>query len=1029
MKVEFKFDDALPHQAKAISSTVAIFNGTPKRRKGLYADDPSFMLEPRNPQITLGTRLLENLNERQLTNHIFVDETLANGHFAIEMETGTGKTYVYIRSILTLYETYGFKKFMIVVPSVAIRKGVEKTLQQLQSHLKTLHNVDIAKHSFVYDSKDPRRMKTFVETHDLDICVINAQAFASAKTLIQKEQEQGGEILWEQIKDIHPIVLIDEPQKVEGSKKKPSKSREQLTELSPLFELKYSATHRMEFPFNMIYSLDSFQAYKDQLVKRIRVKTVYGQIPKDQPYVRYVKFNKDLTATIELFTQNQGGPIKATKHTVENGADLHELSGNLSQYAGYRLAAQPHKARPLLIHIGHGELELEAGASNMEMAQSEAKRIQIRLAIESHFEKQFELLDAGLDIKTLTLFFIDEVSKVRDDTQPDNRGEYLRVFDEEYERFLCREETQFKLREYSYLFPQNIETKQVREGYFARDKKNAVAELKYNKAGTAVLTKSQEDIDRGIDLILDKKDELITFKEPLAFIFSHSALREGWDNPNVFTLCTLRKSNSDIAKKQEIGRGLRLPVDINGNRITSEAHNVLTVIANDHYDHFADTLQKDFNDEMGFNRDEVTLTLLQNTLVEAGIPTKKITAELVNALRTELVRKKVINAKDNTLTKDANEIITKIDFAHETLSEHTILIKKHFTELMEQKGTRKIKVENGDVEPITNSECKYVRDTEFKSILDHLTTHLSKRSLYKFELDTDKFIASCIRKTNEKFNGRKLEFTTKVESGKVGFDEAGKVTTVQDNLVREEATEYATTPKEFRKTDLQIVDHIMYHTMMPRLAILEIVRGFYNRELLNSQDILEEFTKLIAKLLTRAKALGVHAYEIVQGYEIEQSQILEADVIDEELLAKQIKRVYQSKIARKKAIYEYYNTDSNGEYDFAEQLEANDKVVLFTKLKKGGFVIDTPHGNYSPDWAIVYKNDDSHLKLYFIVETKADKDWDDLSDKEQDKIKCGGLHFQAVSNEIKFDWVNSYKDFKRKFIDASPVNTGTLISE
>jgi len=206
----------------------------------------------------------------------------------------------------------------------------------------------------------------------------------------------------------------------------------------------------------------------------------------------------------------------------------------------------------------------------MEMAQSEAKRIQIRLAIESHFEKQFELLDAGHDIKTLTLFFIDEVSKVRDDTQPDNRGEYLRIFDEEYERFLGREETQFRLREYSYLFPQNIKTEQVREGYFARDNKDAVAELKYNKAGTDVLSKSQEDIDRGISLILDKKDELITFSEPLAFIFSHSALREGWDNPNVFTLCTLRKSNSDIAKKQEIGRGLRLPVDINGNRITSD---------------------------------------------------------------------------------------------------------------------------------------------------------------------------------------------------------------------------------------------------------------------------------------------------------------------------------------------------------------------------------------------------------------------------------------------------------------------------
>ncbi|MDF1862132.1 MAG: DEAD/DEAH box helicase family protein [Verrucomicrobiales bacterium] len=1013
-KVEFKFDSALPHQAKAIDSTVAIFDNIPKRHQGLYANSASYMLEPRNPQITLGTRLLENLQQLQLGNEIFVDETLHNGHFAIEMETGTGKTYVYLRSILSLYETYGFKKFMIVVPSVAIRKGVEKTLEQLQTHLKTLHNVDISKHSFVYDSGNLGRMKTFVETHDLDICVINAQAFASAKTLIQKEQEQGGDILWEQIKDIHPIVIIDEPQKVEGSKKKPSKSREQLSELSPLFELKYSATHRMEFPFNMLYSLDSFQAYEQQLVKRIRVKTVYGQIPKDQPYIRYVKFNRDLTATIELFTQEQGGRIKATKHRVENNADLHELSGNLPQYAGYRINAQPHKEKPLAINTGAVEIDLDEGSTNMEMAQNEAKRIQIRLAIESHFDKQWELLDAGHDIKILTLFFIDEVAKVRDDEQPDGRGEYLRIFDEEYEAYLNKAETQFKLNEYRYLFPKDVTTESVREGYFARDKKNAVAELKYNRAGTAVLTKSQEDIDRGIELILEKKDELITFKEPLAFIFSHSALREGWDNPNVFTLCTLRKSNSDIAKKQEIGRGLRLPVDINGNRITSEQHNVLTVIANDHYDHFADTLQKDFNEEMGFHRDEVTQTLLQNTLVAAGIPTEKITPDLVNALRTELTRKKIITDK-NILTKDAAEKITEINFAHETLQEHAINIKKQFNQLMEKKGSRKVKIENGDVDPITNAECKYVQEGDFKSILDHLTTHLSKRTLYQFELDSDDFIGRCIRKSNEHFRGRKLIFTTKVETGDVGFDEAGKVITTQDNIVREEETEYTTTPTQFRKTDLQIVDHIMYHTMMPRMAILEIVKGFHNRELLNSQDILEEFTQLISKLLTAAKAKAVHAYEVVQGYELDRSQILEADVIDEELLAKQIKRVYRTKPASKRAVHEYYNMDSDGEFDFAEQLDADEKVILFTKLKKGGFVIDTPNGNYSPDWAIVYKTDDAHLKLYFIVETKADKEWEDLSDVEQSKIKCGGLHFKAVSDEIKFDWVNSYKDFQRKF--------------
>lgn len=606
------------------------------------------------------------------------------------------------------------------------------------------------------------------------------------------------------------------------------------------------------------------------------------------------------------------------------------------------------------------------------------------------------------------------MAKVRDPDRPDGRGEYLRIFDEEYAAFIRKEETQFKLREYSYLFPEGIEGDQVREGYFARDQKNAITEPKPNQAGTDFLKKSQEDIDRGIALILEKKDELITFKEPLAFIFSHSALREGWDNPNVFTLCTLRRSNSDIAKKQEIGRGLRLPVDIKGNRITNEKLNVLTVIANDHYDHFADTLQKDFNEEMGFNREEVTQTLLQKALVDAGIPTSKINPQLVNAFRQELKRKKIITEK-NVLTKDANEKITEIDFAHETLNEHAINLKKSFVERMQQKGARKVKIENGDVEPIKNAVCKYVEEADFRRLLDTLTSHLTKRTLYTFELDSDAFIQRCIHETNENFAGISLNLLTQIETGKVIFDEAGRVVADHEHEVEEDETPYNRMPDEFRKTDLQIVDSIMYHTMMPRLAILEIVRGFGNRELLNSQDILEAFTKLLNNELTQAKAAGLKAYEVIKDYKLDEGRILEADVIDEELFARQIKRVYESDAAKKKAVHAYYNMDSDGEYDFAKELDKDTRVELFTKLKKGGFIIDTPHGNYSPDWAVVYKTDDEHLKLYFIVETKSDKDEQNLTTVEQDKIKCGKLHFAAVSNEVKFNWANSYRDFKRKF--------------
>ena len=1009
-RVTFKFDAALPHQARAIESTAAVFNGVDKRHVGMYGGDSQVMFDPRNPHITVGTRLLTNIQQQQLQNEIFVDDTLAGGNqLGIEMETGTGKTYVYLRSILTLYKLYGFKKFLIVVPSVAIRKGVEKTIEQLQTHLKALHNVDISKHSFVYNSSRLSRMKTFIDRHDLDICIINSQAFDRDTNILQQPLEQGGEVLWDRIKGVKPIVIIDEPQIVEGAS-----TREKLDLLEPLFELKYSATHRTRDNINMLYSLDSYAAYEQQLVKRIRVKTVYGQIPKHEPYVRYVKFNRDLTATIELFSQPQGGNIKPTKHRVENNADLHELSDSLPQYLGMRVSAQPHREHDLQISANTGDFSLEEGQSNMETAQDAAKRVQIRLAIESHFEKQWELLDAGIEVKALTLFFIDAVSMVRDDGQADGRGEYLRIFDEEYDTYIRKEETQFKLREYRELFPNGVETALVREGYFARDKSGVPEELERTATGKLKDdAKQKARIERGIDLILEKKDELISFKEPLAFIFSHSALREGWDNPNVFTLCTLRNSNSDIAKKQEIGRGLRLPVDIQGNRVLNEKHNVLTVIANDHYDHFASTLQDSFNTENGFKPEEVTLTLLQNTLVQAGLPTEKITPALVNNLKQELVTHKVMKKKDNTLTVKAPEILEKITFKDATLEEHKINITKSFNELMKQRGSRKVKVENGDIPDIDNRERSYVSEGEFRKILDTMTQHLLKRSIYSSGLDSAKFIQDCISKVNTHFAGQQNKMIIRKETGIVEYDENGQVITIEDPdapKLGEEEVEY--NAKE--KTDLQIVDYIMYHTMMPRLAILKIVKGFHNRKLLNSQDKLEAFTHFISDSLTNAEAQSVESYEIINGYELDRSKILEADFIDPTNLEEQIKRVYTTQEGSKKAVYKYYNMDSDAEYDFAERLDADDKVILFTKLKKGGFIIDTPRGNYSPDWAIVYRDESDSLKLYFIVETKGNKEWEDLTTVEQDKIKCGRLHFQAVSEEIKYDWVKDYQDFSNK---------------
>lgn len=1021
-RITFQFEDDLDYQMQAIHSTVELFRGLSRHVDGIYRPNRIRKVgegDPvRNNDIVVGSRLLENLRKVQLSNDLFADNVLADGNnFTIEMETGTGKTYEYLRTILELYQEYGFRKFMIVVPSIAIRKGVEKSMEQLADHFKRLYNIDIGKHSFIYDSKNPKQISSkLVESNDLSICVLNIQAFNKDTNILRKtdEYEQN---LWEDIKYIKPIVIIDEPQKIEGTKKKKSKSLVAIEELKPLFTLRYSATHKQLY--NQIYKLDSFAAYQKDLVKKIVVKTVYGVIPKDYPYIRYLAFTSDLKAKIEIFSQDQGGTIRFKNFNVGGGASLEELSGGLSQYKDYRIAEEPHKLKPLSVSTKEGFFGLELGHSNHEIEKNEAVRIQIRLAIQNHFTKQLNIICSGRKIKALTLFFIDAVDKVRDDSAPDGRGEYLRIFDEEYKKYVTTHTHELEMnKEY---FPDYMNVQAVREGYFARDKKNNAVDVEgwdssVEDSDVKLKAKSQEDIDRGISLILEKKDELISFEEPLAFIFSHSALREGWDNPNVFTLCTLKAGGSDIAKKQEIGRGLRLPVDNTGNRCIDRRINELTVIANDYYDHFASALQKDFNDNMHFVKDEVTADILIETLKSAGIPEEKISPKLVDTLKEELVSVGVMNT-DNVLKGSSQQITKTLDnmvFVDDTLNEHAQLIKQQFKELMIQKGTRKIEITNGDNAPYDNGVRAYVTQGEFEKIYLGLRKNLMQRSIYKFKIDKDAFIDDCISRINQSLLYKKAKNEYKVETGRAKFN-TSQMFVMEELPYGDKELEVEISSDQ--KSDFEIANFIMYHTMLPRLAIFKILQGVTKRELLNNQDILDEVTQLIKGILNDTKASNITSYEVINGYELDERNIFELDTITEADFEQEW-RVFKAKSDRSSAMNEYYKLDSEGESKFAHKLENNENVLLFTKLKKGGFVIDTPYGNYSPDWAVVCRKEalkDPSIGIYFIVETKAGKTWADLTDVEKNKIHCGELHFKAVSDDTKFDWVNGYEDFVNKF--------------
>ena len=680
------------------------------------------------------------------------------------------------------------------------------------------------------------------------------------------------------------------------------------------------------------------------------------------------------------------------------------------------IAENPHKEKPLKITTSTGELYLKLGESNNKVDNKEAIRIQIRLSIQNHFEKQLSILKKNKLIKILTLFFIDEVAKVRDEKAEDGRGEYLKIFDEEYTNILWKYRKD--IERYKEFFPNYEEVLQVREGYFARDKKNNIVEIEdwdSSKDEVEVKAKSQEDIDRGISLILEKKDELISFREPLSFIFSHSALREGWDNPNVFTLCTLKQGSSDIAKKQEIGRGLRLPVDTNGNRCLDTEVNELTVIANDSYENFSSALQKDFNKDRDVN--EVTADVLIKTLRKAGISKSQITPKLVDKLKEELISNKIIDSK-NILNKNIDEMreaLKNIEFTDEVLQEYVEEIKEEFIKVMSDRGTNRVEIKNGDNPDYVNDYTSLVSEEVFEEIFEGLANKLTKKTFYKCQIDDEKYIEESIALINEELKNYTKATTVRMTEASGGYEDTEEFV-LKKEVDSDKDIEITETVVE--KSDFEIVQYIMYHTMLPRLAIFRILSGIEKRFALNSQDVLETVSQLLLTKLNETKAKNIISYEVVDDYEIDRDRIFAMDNISEEDFDKEWK-VFEARAGKTNSMNKYYKLDSKGEKEFAKQLEQNENILLFTKLKKGGFVIDTPYGNYSPDWAIVYRNpdEDSNKKIgvYFIAESKIDKEWNDLSGEEQDKINCGKLHFKAVSELVRFDWIKNYQDFKKKF--------------
>lgn len=1049
-KVKFQIEK-LDYQENAVNSVIDLLKGIDR-----YAVNSIYSVQRKqidqlnshpeaNVRFNAGTRLVRNLQSIQCKNGLFKDDGIVGGipQFTIEMETGTGKTFVYLETILRLWSEFGgqFKKFIIVVPSNPILLGVKKSIETFADYFKPeFNNIDIRDKYFVFDKTVSTQTVTnnLIESNDLSIMLITNHSFNKERNRLRNAKESEV-VVWNDIKDIAPIIIIDEPQKLDGNGKKKTASMQAIEELNPLMILRYSATHKNLY--NPIFRLDSYAAYKDHLVKSIKVTTIHSLTPKDFPYIRYVGFTSDLQARIEIFCKEQGKDICCRKFDVDSGASLEELSGGLAQYHNWYVAVQPRKDAPLQISTADGGLlSFDEGSSNDEADHSAAVEKQMEIAIRAHIQKQAEILASGKKIKVLTLFFIDSVAKVRGDNE-DGRGEYLQIFDRVFDRI----RSQPNLIEYSLLqqypkefavFNKDIPVAKIREGYFAVDKNKKAVEVDgwnsdKNDDDITLKAKAQEDVDRGIDLILNKKDELISFNEPLSFIFSHSALREGWDNPNVFVLVTLKEGGSDIARKQEIGRGLRLPVDINGVRCYDKNINELTVVANDYYDHFVASLQSDYDASTGFNKEEVSADIIRQTMINAGIPDDKIEAAC-DAFKRELTASGAvkIDKEKKIILKNEIKDLPNIIFSDPVLVEHSKKIIESFINVMKDKGSKKIEISNGDEKTFENGVQKYVSEYEFGKMYRKMLVILQKRSVYKYEFNKDTFISNTAAEIENRLKVKNDFIKFEITNADVDFNESGKMGMANTQKQVEESTSH--TLKYDTRPLFELVNVIMLHTMLPRLAIIKIINKLSDdaRNKINNQDYLEEAIKIIEQQLIAFKSENFLTAELIKGIGASEKEIFEVDRIGNE---SDIRYLFEPNPSHRRAMNLRYKFDSQGECDFAQALDDDDNVLMYTKLKKGGFVIETPVGDYSPDWAIVYQKNGHEIAMYFIAETKWNKDWDGLTGDERIKIKCAAKHFKAVNDSmdeiVKYAWVNSYKSpdknqsFPQVFIDENYQDT------
>lgn len=1017
MKLQFKKQQ---FQLDAVSAIADLFQGQAKNAGVKYMADPGRLKSDevdlvldayRNAPIQLSqASIRENVHTMQTRYGLRPSDKLSIDmiagreayNFSIEMETGTGKTYTYIRTIMELNKRYGWLKFVIVVPSVAIREGVLKSLQIMSSHFQMEYGKQ--PRYFVYDSSRLGDLDSFANSSDLQIMVINSQAFnKKEKDLIHSEREN---FRWRRPIDVlaamNPIMIIDEPQSVEGKQ-----TKERLKDFKPLFTLRYSATHKEKH--DMVYRLDAMDAYNQKLVKKIAVKAIEQTgTTGTQGYLYLQEIIPQKTgapkAKVEFEVKTQSG-VKRKLKVVDEPFDLYAESGSLSAYKGMTLSH--FDARENKLQVGVTQ-ELHVGEVIGEVDESSIRRIQIRETIKSHIEKESKLYNRR--IKVLSLFFIDEVAKYKqyDEHNDAYNGEYAQIFEEEYRNQVNQFIQTQEPTPYRRYLEANLEGNSVHAGYFSVDKvkKSDKTIFVDYKSASEKKNNLSNDTD-AYDLIMKDKERLLSFEEPVRFLFSHSALKEGWDNPNVFQICTLKQSSAETRKRQEIGRGMRLAVDQNGIRqdfelLGNDVHeiNKLTVIANESYDQFARNLQEEIKELLADRPVKVDVTLFTNkVLTNQEGQTIRITKEQADSIYFDLIRQGYIDREGQLTT----EYFTAKENHQLQLSETLAGYEDKLVEILESVyHAGQYEIENANNAVIQFSNEVNQENIARKEFLN-LWKQINRKTSYQVEFDDAELVKHSVDYINEKLVVSKPSFHITQASAADMSKEEGLNFTVAEN---DRQQEYLTDSQIMTKYDL--LGEIADQTGLTRKLVAEILSKIYVYQFDKFKQNPEEFILKISKLINEQKASQIIKH--IQYNVLNEEYDMDLFYDNPETANRSDDHLLESK----KGIYNFVKVDSNTEKTFKESLEQYEDVRVYVKLP-GKFSIATPLGNYNPDWAIAFR-EGSVKHIYFVAETKGSMSSLQLKQAEQAKIACARAHFKAlvqagsINDQHIYDVVSSYEE-------------------